>query len=124
MRQGHYQAIRSIGWGLLQLVVTSGLFLSVNHNTLAAMPRSLAVELEQLGLPATAISLYAHRLGDEQPVLAHLADRPRNPASTMKLVTTAAALDLLTPTHTWQTHTYVLGQLRPVSYTHLRAHET
>ena len=94
MRQGHYQAIRLIGWGLLQLVVASGLFLSVNHNILAAMPRSLAVELEQLGLPATAISLYAHRLGDEQPVLAHLADRPRNPASTMKLVTTALIKNL------------------------------
>lgn len=112
MRHRHYQAIRSIGWGLLQLVIASGLFLSVSHNTVAAMPQSLAVELEHLGLPATAISLYVHRLGDDQPLLTHLADRPRNPASTMKLVTTAAALDLLTPTHTWQTHTYVLGQLQ------------
>ncbi|SVE05697.1 uncharacterized protein METZ01_LOCUS458551, partial [marine metagenome] len=69
VRHRHYQAIRSIGWGLLQLVIASGLFLSVSHNTVAAMPQSLAVELGHLGLPATAISLYVHRVGDDRPFL-------------------------------------------------------
>ncbi|MEQ8497097.1 MAG: D-alanyl-D-alanine carboxypeptidase/D-alanyl-D-alanine-endopeptidase, partial [Gammaproteobacteria bacterium] len=36
----------------------------------------------------------------------------RNPASTIKLVTTWTALDLLGPTHTWSTHLYALGPLR------------
>ncbi|MCQ4346806.1 D-alanyl-D-alanine carboxypeptidase/D-alanyl-D-alanine-endopeptidase [Pseudomonas stutzeri] len=40
------------------------------------------------------------------------ADRPVNPASTMKLVTTYAALELLGPTHQWKTALYSDGPLR------------
>ncbi|THG83603.1 D-alanyl-D-alanine carboxypeptidase/D-alanyl-D-alanine-endopeptidase [Pseudomonas sp. A-1] len=40
------------------------------------------------------------------------ADRPVNPASTMKLVTTYAALELLGPTHQWKTAFYTDGPLR------------
>lgn len=38
------------------------------------------------------------------------ADRPLNPASTMKLVTTDAALELLGPGFTWKTQAYADGQ--------------
>lgn len=40
------------------------------------------------------------------------ADRAVNPASTMKLVTTYAALELLGPTHQWKTAFYTDGPLR------------
>ena len=40
------------------------------------------------------------------------ADKPMNPASTMKLVTSWAALELLGPTYTWKTAFYSDGVLR------------
>jgi len=40
------------------------------------------------------------------------AEQPMNPASTMKLVTTYAALELLGPTHQWRTEFYGDGELK------------
>ena len=45
------------------------------------------------------------------PLIAHDADRPRNPASVMKLVTTYAALDLLGRDFRWRTEAYLAGKL-------------
>jgi D-alanyl-D-alanine carboxypeptidase/D-alanyl-D-alanine-endopeptidase (penicillin-binding protein 4) len=42
-------------------------------------------------------------------VLRHRADRPVNPASVMKLVTTLAALETLGPTWSWKTPVYIEG---------------
>jgi D-alanyl-D-alanine carboxypeptidase/D-alanyl-D-alanine-endopeptidase (penicillin-binding protein 4) len=44
-------------------------------------------------------------------VLAHNADTPRSPASTVKVVTTFAALELLGPSFTWQTRALIRGEL-------------
>ena len=44
-----------------------------------------------------------------EPVLSHLADVPRNPASVMKIVTTWSALEVLGPTYTWPTEVYFFG---------------
>lgn len=41
------------------------------------------------------------------PLIRHNADRPLNPASAIKLVTTYAALELLGPAHTWKTEALV-----------------
>ncbi len=46
------------------------------------------------------------------PLLAWRADAPVNPASTLKLVTTYAALDRLGPDFRWQTRVYSDGTLR------------
>ncbi|MGH8246282.1 MAG: D-alanyl-D-alanine carboxypeptidase/D-alanyl-D-alanine endopeptidase, partial [Gammaproteobacteria bacterium] len=40
------------------------------------------------------------------------ADIPRNPASTIKVITTLAALEELGPAYTWLTEVYVLGSVR------------
>jgi D-alanyl-D-alanine carboxypeptidase/D-alanyl-D-alanine-endopeptidase (penicillin-binding protein 4) len=44
-------------------------------------------------------------------VLRWLDDVPRNPASTIKLLTTLAALDILGPTYNWRTNVYALGDV-------------
>jgi D-alanyl-D-alanine carboxypeptidase/D-alanyl-D-alanine-endopeptidase (penicillin-binding protein 4) len=49
--------------------------------------------------------------GQPQPLFTHDADRPMNPASVMKLVTTYAALDLLGPDYRWKTEAYLAGKL-------------
>ena len=50
--------------------------------------------------------------GGAAPRLAHRSTSPMNPASTMKLVTTIAALDLLGPAYTWTTPVYVDGTVQ------------
>lgn len=68
----------------------------------AAMPPAVEQELARQGLPATALSYRIEALAG-RPALALGERRPLNPASTMKLVTTLAALDLLGPAHRWTT---------------------
>ena len=46
-----------------------------------------------------------------QPLIAHDAAKPMNPASVMKLVTTFAALELLGPDYRWTTEAYLDGKL-------------
>ena len=45
------------------------------------------------------------------PLFAYDANRPRNPASVMKLVTTFAALEILGPDYRWKTEAYLGGPL-------------
>ena len=51
-------------------------------------------------MPPSAASLYVREVGREQPLLAHRATTPMNPASTMKIVTTLVGLDVLAPAYT------------------------
>lgn len=69
----------------------------------AALPPPLAAALRDARLPAEHAAFYVQRVDAERPLLAHNAGRAMNPASTMKLVTTYAALDILGPAHTWKT---------------------
>ncbi|MGH8623501.1 MAG: D-alanyl-D-alanine carboxypeptidase/D-alanyl-D-alanine endopeptidase, partial [Burkholderiales bacterium] len=52
-----------------------------------------------------------HEIGAERPLLAAGAARPMNPASSIKLVTTYAALELLGPAFHWVTEAYAAGPL-------------
>lgn len=58
------------------------------------------------------LSIWVQAVDSKEPALAWNEDRPQNPASVMKLVTTAAALDILGPAYTWPTEAWVTG---PVS---------
>ncbi len=49
--------------------------------------------------------------GALQPLFAHQPNKPQNPASVMKLVTTFAALELLGPDYRWKTEAYLDGPL-------------
>lgn len=77
-----------------------------------ALPPAVHKALAQAGLAATAMAVQIQALDVERPHLSWRADEPMNPASLFKLVTTLAALELLGPTHTWQTPVWVMGPLR------------
>lgn len=62
---------------------------------LAQLPEPVAGVLRSTAIPESALSVLVLRGNDT--VLSHLADRPMQPASTMKLVTTLAALEQLGP---------------------------
>lgn len=75
-----------------------------------ALPASVTSALKKAGIPADALSVVVASSDAAQPPrLRQGADRPVNPASVMKLVTTYAALDLLGPSFTWRTPFYVDG---------------
>lgn len=71
------------------------------------LPAPIRAVLKQQPLSAKGLSIYVHEIGASAPVLAYDADTPRNPASTMKLLTTLAALEILGPAYTWKTEAYV-----------------
>jgi len=76
------------------------------------LPKNVQQALSAYKLPNDALSLVVLPLtGPGTPTFVN-ADVPLNPASTMKLVTTYAALELLGPTHKWQTQFYADGPLR------------
>ncbi|MBY0271245.1 MAG: D-alanyl-D-alanine carboxypeptidase/D-alanyl-D-alanine-endopeptidase [Burkholderiales bacterium] len=75
------------------------------------LPEPVARALAQAGIPESAIGVYVHEIGAEQPVLAIGAERALNPASSMKLVTTYAGLEMLGPAYTWNTDALTDGAI-------------
>ena len=77
----------------------------------APLPGPVAQALAQAGIPESAAAFYVHEIGAERPLIAAGAERSMNPASTIKLVTTYAALELLGPAFQWVTEAYAAGAL-------------
>lgn len=86
--------------------------------TAAAAARGLPAEvdaaLERAKLPRDALVAVVQEVGSERSRLAWQPERPVNPASLMKLLTTGAALDLLGPAWTWSTPVWFDGSVDPV----------
>ena len=75
------------------------------------LPDAVMRELDRAGIPLDAVSVVvAPAEGSEVPIQLN-AERPMNPASTMKLLTTYAALRSLGPTHGWKTPIWAEGEI-------------
>ena len=79
---------------------------------LHALPASVEAALARAGIPREAMVAWVQEVDAPRPRLAWQADKPANPASLMKLVTTFAGLELLGPAFTWATPVWLQG---PVS---------
>ena len=77
----------------------------------AELPTSVINALKEAGIPLRSISLVVQGVDSPQPLIQHNAQQAMNPASTMKLVTTYAALELLSPAYTWKTAALTDGLL-------------
>ena len=75
----------------------------------AELPPSVARVLTGHGISPDEVSILVKAVEAEAPLLSHLAERPRNPASVMKVVTTWVALERLGPAYRWPTEVYMLG---------------
>lgn len=77
-----------------------------------SLPERVEQALKANKLPLNAVSLVMLPLTSNETPTVFNADVSVNPASTMKLVTTYAALELLGPTHQWKTDFYTDGTLK------------
>jgi D-alanyl-D-alanine carboxypeptidase/D-alanyl-D-alanine-endopeptidase (penicillin-binding protein 4) len=77
----------------------------------AALPGGVARALHEAGIPLSSVSVVVREAGAPRPLFAHDGNRPMNPASLMKLVTSFAALDLLGRDYRWRTEAYLGGRL-------------
>lgn len=77
----------------------------------AALPQAIARGFVDEGIPLSAVGMYVREIGAAQPLLSHQSAKPMNPASTMKLLTTFAALELLGPDYRWKTEAYADGPI-------------
>jgi serine-type D-Ala-D-Ala carboxypeptidase/endopeptidase (penicillin-binding protein 4) len=80
-------------------------------NSAAGLPAPVAEVMALQGLPSGALSVAILDLDSGRLVLGHNPETPRSPASTIKVVTTFAALDLLGPAYTWHTQASIRGGL-------------
>jgi len=67
------------------------------------LPPSVSGALKDAGIPLRNVSVIVQGVDTEQALIRHNATQAMNPASTMKLLTTYAALELLGPAYTWKT---------------------
>jgi D-alanyl-D-alanine carboxypeptidase/D-alanyl-D-alanine-endopeptidase (penicillin-binding protein 4) len=74
-----------------------------------ALPRSVDAALARNDVPRDAMVAWVQEVDAARPRLAWQADKPVNPASLMKLVTTYAGLELLGPAFTWSTPVWLQG---------------
>ncbi|MDP3677785.1 MAG: D-alanyl-D-alanine carboxypeptidase, partial [Methylotenera sp.] len=77
----------------------------------AELPASVVGALKKAGIPQQSVAVYVQAVDSDSPILSDNADKSLNPASVMKLVTTNAALELLTPTYRWKTEVYKNGHV-------------
>jgi D-alanyl-D-alanine carboxypeptidase/D-alanyl-D-alanine-endopeptidase (penicillin-binding protein 4) len=75
----------------------------------AELPSEVQRVLTGHGIPPENVSIVVQAIGAPEPILSHLPDEPRSPASVMKIVTTWSALEYLGPAYTWPTEVYFLG---------------
>jgi D-alanyl-D-alanine carboxypeptidase/D-alanyl-D-alanine-endopeptidase (penicillin-binding protein 4) len=75
------------------------------------LPAALRERLTETGLAAEGFGLLVQPLDGSAPVLSWQAGRPFVLASTSKLITSMAALDLLGPGYRWRTRAYLSGPL-------------
>jgi D-alanyl-D-alanine carboxypeptidase/D-alanyl-D-alanine-endopeptidase (penicillin-binding protein 4) len=75
------------------------------------LPPEVMKVLAQKHIPGTSVSVLVKEVGRDEPLLSYNSTVPRNPASTMKVVTTWSALEMLGPAYTWRTRAYATGPL-------------
>ncbi|MDX1653704.1 MAG: D-alanyl-D-alanine carboxypeptidase/D-alanyl-D-alanine-endopeptidase [Candidatus Competibacteraceae bacterium] len=78
----------------------------------ATLPEPVTRALAAAGLPSDSLGVWVQPLDKDRPRLAFNAGRAFNPASTIKLVTTLAALEILGPDYTWTTRAWSDGRIR------------
>lgn len=78
----------------------------------AGLPAPVAKALRDAGIPQDAVGVLVQKVEASAPLVVHNAGRGMNPASSMKLLTTAAALEVLGPAYIWHTDVLTAANLK------------
>jgi len=108
---------------LLLTILWIGVYLfatTVNAGDISlALPHAVTSSLERNQIPKDAVSISVMEIEPGRPgkhnaknILDWRANEAMNPASTMKLLTTLAGLDILGPQYRWRTNVYTDGVIR------------
>jgi D-alanyl-D-alanine carboxypeptidase/D-alanyl-D-alanine-endopeptidase (penicillin-binding protein 4) len=76
------------------------------------LPPEVLQALQRVGVPADALSAVLIEADSGHTVVSARSRQPQNPASLMKLLTTAAALDRLGPAFSWATPVWLNGPVQ------------
>ena len=76
-----------------------------------SLPESVSAALKRSRIPLDSVGIVVQEVHESKPIIRLNADRAMNPASTMKLLTTFAALETLGPAYRWKTEAYLNGKL-------------
>lgn len=85
--------------------------LAASVSVQAALPAPVSELLKKSGIPAENAAVYVQRVDQQAPLVDHQSDQPMKTASTMKLLSTYAGLELLGPAYRWRTGVYHDGLL-------------
>lgn len=73
------------------------------------LPEKVVALIQKHKIPADELSILIQEVNTPKPLVEHEIDTPRNPASTMKLLTTWTALKELGPAWRWKTEVWTRG---------------
>ena len=94
-----------------RIALLAGLLLPTALLAQDRLPAPVAQALKAAGVPQASAAVLVKEVDARMPRASFNADKPMNPASVMKLVTTYAALELLGPAYAWKTEAYALGPI-------------
>jgi D-alanyl-D-alanine carboxypeptidase/D-alanyl-D-alanine-endopeptidase (penicillin-binding protein 4) len=77
----------------------------------ASIPKVVRDELRRANIPLSSVGIVVQKVDTNTALTSRNAERAMNPASTMKLLTTFAALEILGPAYRWKTEAYLDGKL-------------
>ena len=75
------------------------------------LPPAVVRAMARANVPANHVSIHVRDAGSNETIAELNSETLRSPASTIKVLTTFAALDMLGPAYTWKTHAYLAGKL-------------
>jgi D-alanyl-D-alanine carboxypeptidase/D-alanyl-D-alanine-endopeptidase (penicillin-binding protein 4) len=76
------------------------------------LPTPVSAALKHARIPLSSVAIVVQEEHGNAPILSLNARQAMNPASTMKLLTTFAALETLGPAYRWKTEAYLNGPLK------------
>ena len=77
----------------------------------ASLPPPVLKALRQAHIPLGSVGVVVREVNARTPLINVNGQQAMNPASTMKLLTTYAGLEMLGPAHTWKTEAWLDGKL-------------